>query len=733
LSKLSLLRIKGWTIPHYLILILLVAVLIRLWAVFQLPVDYDEPVYLDAGFDYATLFRAGDWRGVIDYPGNLEHPPLVKIFFGLAIFGLGEQASWTDALIASRLISAIFGVLGVLLMALLNPWAGGLFALHTLVVKYTSQAYLEAIPLFFTIAAVATLYYKNRFIKPDYENPNSGQRTNLAKSGSNPKGIWLWLSAMSLGLALAGKYSYFPIAAVIIYLLLVEMNIHLRGVMLYLAVASITFFIFNPSLWSGSLSHIWDTLSFHGQYAQSAHVQASRYPWFQPIVWISRSMGFQWHPEVFFYLGIDGLIFILAAIGMYREWRARRWLPLWIIMGLVALFLWPTKWPQYTLLIIPGLCLVAGPTAMSIFHWISEKEDYYGFLKEMFPSPPRAIWVLLGLFTLLLTVGYVANFVAVTLARAGWSQVTTGNSPLPNQTVNSLLALQEGKVAIGTDRGAAIWSYQEGNGPTDQWVVYDTENSSLPHNRVLSLSIGRDGSLCFGTMAGLSCKQGENWQNYRAKDFGLESEQVLAQATGKDGELWVGTPAGVAVYDGRSWIAYKTENSDLIHDAVFSIVVKTHLEGDEIWFGTLTGVSVLDSSSGDWRNYPLQDMGSGWGGVADITIDVDGKVWVATLGGGLNLWDGKAWRYYRASNSGLPLNTVRVVAETQPGVIWAGMSTPNHYGGVLATFDGGEWLTLTNFNSGYPDSEPLTIEHDETGRIWIGTRTEGLILYQPTN
>src|SRR4030042_1635892 len=71
-----------------LIGIVLVAALLRGWAFLRLPLDYDEPVYLRAGLDYARALRAGDWNGVIDYAANREHPALVKLLYGLVVLVL---------------------------------------------------------------------------------------------------------------------------------------------------------------------------------------------------------------------------------------------------------------------------------------------------------------------------------------------------------------------------------------------------------------------------------------------------------------------------------------------------------------------------------------------------------------------------------------------------------------------------------------------------------------------
>ena len=99
------------------------------------------------------------------------------------------------------MVSVIFGTLAVWLVAMVDPLAGGLLAIQTYAVKYTSQAYLEALPLFASLAALFAL------------------RRSMKK-----RDIWFWLSAGALGLTAAGKYSYFPIVVVLLYVYFREKN-----------------------------------------------------------------------------------------------------------------------------------------------------------------------------------------------------------------------------------------------------------------------------------------------------------------------------------------------------------------------------------------------------------------------------------------------------------------------------------------------------------------------------
>jgi len=691
-----------------LIAIVLLAALLRGWAAWRLPIDYDEPVYLQAGFDYAAALKAGDWNGVIDYAETREHPALVKLLYGLTVLALGQDASWGAALYACRFVSAIFGTLAVLVLALFDPLAGGLLAIHTLAVKYTGQVYLEALPLLASLGAVLAFHHSNR-----------------------ARDRWFWLSALALGVTAASKFAYLPIICVILYLAVWEKRFRWPDLLLYLAFAVAAFWLLNPTLWHDPLPRLTESLLFHRRYSQSAHVQASGYPWYQPLFWISRSMPSVWHPEVIFYIGFDEIIFLLALVGLYWEWRERRWVVVWIVTNLLFLLVWPTKWPQYALVLVPALCLAAASPAVRFYHWFREQETYWEWLQGMLPRPPLSFWIISAGLILLLAVGYVAHTLQLTLGRLGWSHFTTQSTRLPSNTVYDIMVGPDEQMILGTERGAVIWSPPVATDLPDTWIVFTTQNSDLPHDRVLAVARDEADNLWFGTEAGLGYYDGAEWQTYRAEDLGLEQDKVHALEVGSDGRLWVGTSAGAAVFDGQKWTPFTAATSGLLENFVMSLAITPWPQGDVVWFGTHSGVSRLDTATGDWISAQMEDTGLEWNSVADLLIDSSGRLWAGTLGGGLCLWDGEAWHSYRVSNSEIPFNTVQVVFEAEPGTLWVGTALPNNVGGVLATFDGKRWETYTPRNSGFSGAEPLTIAQDEKQRIWIGTRTGGVDIYQP--
>ncbi len=680
-----------------IVIVILLTVFLHAWAVSLLPQDFDEPIYVQNAFDYAEALRSGSLQAVIDYPGNPEHPPFVKLLYAGAVLALGKAATWTNAFFASRAISAVFGVLAVLFVGLaVDPLAAGLLAVHTLAVKYTSQAYLEAVPHAMMVAAALAFL-------------------GVEKGKVNR---WFWLSAAALGVTAASKYSYLPVLLTVLgYLAIFEKKTPLRALLLYGLLALAVFFALDIHLWNDPLDRLYGSLTYHLQYAQGEHVQEVGYPWYQPFIWVFTSAPANWHPNVFFYFGFDGLMAILAVLGLKREWKERRWLAVWLAAGIVFLLLWPTKWPQYALTITPAICLMAAESLRRFVRWVRDQESYWGYLEGMFPRPGRWLWIAIGAFALFIAAIYLSAAVKLAVGRVGWSNMTAENSPLPDNTIYDILPLDDGKMLIGTEQGAALWTPPETTDQPAAWTFFTDENSGLAADRVLSLARGEDGTLWFGTGDGVSRFDGEAWRTFGSGDLGLADDYVLALAAGPDGRLYAGTLSGASAWNGVGWSPIEQVRGR----AVFALAAAA--DGQVIWFGVETGAARLEVQDGTWTEYPAEAP------VQHILVASSGNVWAATSGAGLARLEGSGWVYYRTGNSGLPYNTVNWVTEVEPGVLWIGASLPTSAGGAAARFDGSEWQVFLRNNSGTSGAEVTAIAV-QSDVVWMGTRTAGIDLYQ---
>src|SRR5688572_17469476 len=129
--------------------IIAIAWFLRAHAVDTLPYDYDEDDYLRAAQEYTHLVRTSDWRSFQETNYRPEHPPLAKILMGFSLLSSAEKeltpdASTTaqpnqnlpqDLVHSARTLNAIFGVLTVALLAILDPIAGLSLATHSFTIK----------------------------------------------------------------------------------------------------------------------------------------------------------------------------------------------------------------------------------------------------------------------------------------------------------------------------------------------------------------------------------------------------------------------------------------------------------------------------------------------------------------------------------------------------------------------------------------------------------------------
>ena len=150
------------------VLVVFVGWSLRMRAVDQLPIDYDEDDYLRAAQLMAAEIQGGDIAGLTETNYRPEHPPLAKLGYGVAVSSLPEASLvpdvGTDAPPAdllpephftrARETASLLGTLEVLLLALINPLAGLFLGIHTFTIKYHSQIMLESLPALTSALAV---------------------------------------------------------------------------------------------------------------------------------------------------------------------------------------------------------------------------------------------------------------------------------------------------------------------------------------------------------------------------------------------------------------------------------------------------------------------------------------------------------------------------------------------------------------------------------------------------
>jgi arabinogalactan oligomer/maltooligosaccharide transport system permease protein len=342
------------------------ALFLRVRAVNLLPIDYDEDDYLRAGQQIAQAIQFSKFTEILELNYRPEHPQLQKIFYGLVMSTLPGVSEIPDRpttsppanslpqphLYRARISSALINVFLVFGLALVNPLAGFVLAIHTYTIKYTSQVMLESLPMLMSFLAV--FFY--------------------SRSSKKING-WLVLSGIALGLTVASKYIYGLVAiAILVDMLQHQMRLGstsragtFKFILLLGFVAVVAFVLFDPYLWPQPVQRLINSVTFHGGYAQSEAVQQANLPFWQPFVWLFSSVP--WHPGVFL-VSIDMLITIVAVIGFPRMYRSHRVYAWWFLIAIGFLLFWPTKWAQYILVLIVPVSLSSGLGIQDFFSFI---------------------------------------------------------------------------------------------------------------------------------------------------------------------------------------------------------------------------------------------------------------------------------------------------------------------------------------------------------------------------
>jgi len=357
------------------IVITAIAWTLRWQAVQSLPVDFDEDDYMRAAQEFTHLIRTDNWSGFLETNYRTEHPPLQKILYGINLLSEPDMPLIADKptsappdrsipqelLQKARTVGTVEGTLTVLLISLVNPIGGILLAFHTFTIKYVSQVMLEALPALTSLLMVlAYLQYKKR-------NRNIG---------------WLLVSSIFLGLTAASKYMYCLIAiAILIDWFLSakengELNLFFRNTLLWGLLAFAIFFAADPYLWPDPVNRLKETVFYHAEYSTGAsEVDRANFPSWQSLVWLSFTPAY-WHDDVFT-IAPDAMIFILALFGLSRLWKKERLYVIWLGVAILFLFMWPTKWPQYILVLAAPLSLAAAETIG--MGWESVKDGLSNF------------------------------------------------------------------------------------------------------------------------------------------------------------------------------------------------------------------------------------------------------------------------------------------------------------------------------------------------------------------
>lgn len=288
---------------------------------------------------------------------------------------------------------------------------------------------------------------------------------------------------------------------------------------------------------------------------------------------------------------------------------------------------------------------------------------------------------------------------------------TTSNSPILSNYVYSVAVDSSGNKWIGTKMGLNKFDGVNWNSYlTNGYPVYSV---SIDEDGAVWLALGTDSN----TEGGVQKYDGTAWYTYTKSNSPLLSNKVYWVSAIR-GNVWIGTDGGLNRLEREHWNAYNFITTGISSNSVWGIA----LEGNIKWLATQPsgnmrgGVSSFDDA--EWVNYLTSNSGLSSNEVYDAAVDLVGKKWFATNGGGVSVFDGRIWTVYTQPD--LP-SSYAFDVEINPlnGEIWVGT-----FSGA-AVYNGLTWIQYTTSNSGIARNFVWSIDVDGYGRIWFAHRLDG--------
>lgn len=349
-----------------------------------------------------------------------------------------------------------------------------------------------------------------------------------------------------------------------------------------------------------------------------------------------------------------------------------------------------------------------------------------------------------------------------------------GSQFISHSGINVLMEDKEGFIWIGTEGGGLNCYDPE----TEKfwYFFHDPEDpESLSSNTITSIAEDKDQTIWIGTPDGLNRMQkvyatfpsSEYTKPFECKFIryyaqqeepnSISSDRIFCMYVDSQNNLWIGTSSGLNLFlpearnmqDGIiiKYTAGTIAPVSLSHNNINSIFEDSH---NSLWIGTSNGFSILSDRgiSGIPETSRIIHISPQHGSevrhnvVHDIIEDPDGNIWIATMGGGLNVVSSK-----HLSNSGditfqnfahdeldpnsISSNAINSLLISRDGHIWY---TTNNRGIGYVNRGGGKFHTLRH-NPKNPNSLSnnvvKSVIEDRSGDLWIGTWGGGLVKYTP--
>ncbi len=309
--------------------------------------------------------------------------------------------------------------------------------------------------------------------------------------------------------------------------------------------------------------------------------------------------------------------------------------------------------------------------------------------------------------------------------------------------VRELFVDSAGSLWLGTDEGLQ----RRGDNGRFQYFGHDPENpTTLSHDTVTSLFEDSTGRFWVGTMNGLNLLRDnggfKRFTNSRGDMFSLSHNTVMSIFQDSSEVLWIGTYDGVSRWN-RLTEAFGLYGAEGEPGSVLSnatVASMASARDGRVWIGTFGGgLNLFDPRTGNIQHY-LHDPDIA-GSLPDnrvmsLEIDARDQLWVGTRGNGLARFDAPTQKFELLAHKATDPESISSNAVTSILALQNGNLLIGTYGGGLNLYDGFAFKHYrhdADKETSISSDRVMSLYQDSNGDIWVGTHDAGLNRFYPNS
>ena len=268
------------------------------------------------------------------------------------------------------------------------------------------------------------------------------------------------------------------------------------------------------------------------------------------------------------------------------------------------------------------------------------------------------------------------------------------------------------------------------------FVKFSTDDG-LSENTVQVIRQDRYGFMWFGTEYGLNRFDGYRFKQYHfdtGDSSGVNDNSVRAVFEDRGGRLWVGTATGGLYCYDRLNDSFRHISHAKNKEGVESVYCLAEDEAGRLWIGSQAGLEQFDPESQTLTLYPhWPHLTASYGQVTVSALVFQGAdtLWIGT--GNHGLWrllpstgECRVFGHHFGPPHDPSHNRISDLVIDRRKRLW--MAT---YGGGLNMFDQQQWYAFHKSEHGLSDDNLFSLFLDDAEKLYIGSEREGLFIADP--